>query len=69
MKKYIHSNADFMCVNFVGISKEENADKKMIVLFQLEWKSTSGTVTEFLPGQISWTFLIYLQHPAQVECV
>lgn len=53
MKKYIHSNADFMCLNFIWISNEENADKKMIVLLQLEWKSASGTVTEFLAGQIS----------------
>lgn len=28
MKKYIHSNADFMCLNFIWISNEENADKK-----------------------------------------
>lgn len=43
--------------------------KKIIVLLQVEWKSANVTVTEFIAGQISWTFLIYLQLPEQVECV
>lgn len=53
MKKYIHSNADFMCLNFIWMSNKENTDKTMIVLLQVEWKPANVTVTNVLSGQIS----------------